>query len=124
MTGGTRFVRLTEASGAMYAENDRFLQQLSALMPKKQSVASVGGRLVRQGGARLTLDDFRSKADSCGDGNRIDLAYAVYAPSHGISEPDIRAAIASGDLSKKGRERRRIDYIDRTLRKAASTIGR
>jgi hypothetical protein len=118
------FVRLIEASGAAYPERERLLKQLSALMPKRQPVAAADGRPFRNGGARLTIDDFRSKAEYGGDGNRIDLAYAVYALSHGISQADIRIAIASRDLSKKGPEHRQLGYIDRTLRKAASALGR
>jgi hypothetical protein len=48
------------------------------------------------------------------------LAYAIYALSHNIAEDDIRAAIASRDLTKKGSERRQQDYISRTLGKAHS----
>lgn len=59
-----------------------------------------------------------------GDGNRIDLAYAIYSLSHGMSEADVRSAIASRDLSKKGPEHRQATYIERTIRKAGSTLGR
>ena len=118
------FVRLIEASGAPYREREGFLQQLPALLPKRQPVAIADGRPIRQGNGHLTIDDFRAKAEYGGDGNRIDLAYAVYALANGISEADVRAAIATRDLSKKGPEHRQIDYIDRTLRKAASALGR
>ena len=59
-----------------------------------------------------------------GDGNRIDLAYAVYALAHGASENEVRSAIASRDLSKKGPESRQQAYVERTIRKACSTLGR
>jgi hypothetical protein len=59
-----------------------------------------------------------------GDGNRIDLAYAVYAFAHGASEEEVRSAIASRDLSKKGSEQRQSAYVERTMRKACSTLGR
>ena len=39
-----------------------------------------------------------------GDGTRIDLAYAIYAASHGAGEAQIAAAIRSRDLSHKGGE--------------------
>ena len=69
------------------------------------------------GKARLTIDDFRAKPAYGGDGNRIDLAYTVYASTHGVSEADIRSAIASRDLSKKGPEQRQLNYIERTIRR-------
>lgn len=73
--------------------------------------------------SRLTIDDFRGNAKYDGDGNRIDLAYAIYALSHNIAEDDIRAVIASRDLTKKGSERRQQDYIMRTLEKARALSG-
>jgi hypothetical protein len=117
------FVRLVEATGRPYTERTRFLQQVSALVPTKLPVPS----LPRQPAstiARLTIDDFRSRAVYGGDGNRIDLAYAVYALSYGANPSDVRLAIASRDLSKKGPEQRQRDYIERTIRKAASALGR
>jgi hypothetical protein len=79
---------------------------------------------VDSGKARLTIDDFRSKPAYGGDGNRFDLAYALYALTHGVSEADIRFAIASRDLWKEGPEQRQLNYIERTIRKACSTLGR
>ena len=117
------FVRLIEASGTAYSERERFLQQLPALLPKTAPLFTFGSGPMR-GGRRLTIDDFRAKAEYGGDGNRIDLAYAVYALSHGVADTEIRAAIASRDLSKKGPENRQAEYITRTLRKATSALGR
>ena len=67
---------------------------------------------VDAGKARLTIDDFRSKPAYGGNGDRIDLAYKVYALTHGISEADIRSAIASRDLSKKGPEQSSVMRVD------------
>lgn len=117
------FVRLVEATGRPYAERARFVQEIAVLLPKKQATVHLAGGPMR-GAARFTIDDFRSKAVYGGDGNRIDLAYAVYALSHGVSPAEVRAAIASRDLSKKGPEHRQLDYIERTIRKAAGTLGR
>jgi hypothetical protein len=71
-------------------------------------------------GASLTIDDFRCDAGYGGDGNRIDLAYAIYALSHGANENDVRCAIASRDLTKKGSAKRQDQYIERTMEKARS----
>ena len=117
------FVRLIEATGRPYTERTKFLQQVSALVPTRQP-APPPPRWPASTIARLTIDHFRSKAVYGGDGNRMDLAYAVYALSHGVSPADVRSAIASRDLSKKGPEHRQRDYIERTIRKAASALGR
>jgi hypothetical protein len=74
------------------------------------------------GRASLRIDDFRCNPRYAGDGNRIDLAYAVYALSHGAGEDEVRRAIASRDLAKKGPEQRQKQYIDRTLEKARSIM--
>jgi hypothetical protein len=118
------FVRLIEASGAAYPERASFLQRLPELIPRKVPMVMSGTGSKRRGGNRLTIDDFRAKPEYGGDGNRIDLAYAVYALANGVADSEVRAAIASRDLSKKGPEDRQIEYIDRTLRKAASGLGR
>ena len=118
------FVRLVHASGQPYRGSENFLQQLSAQLAERERIQNAAPHAVVDGKARLTIDDFRSKPAYGGDGNRIDLAYTVYALSHGVSEADIRSAIASRDLSKKGSEHRQLNYIERTIRKACSALGR
>jgi hypothetical protein len=117
------FVRLISAErGHVYPEADRFLAEVARRIqrqntpPPPRLAAPYAGRL-------LTIDDFRARPQYAGDGNRIDLAYAVYALAHGVSEADVRAAIAPRNLSKKGNERRQIDYLNRTIAKAAATIA-
>jgi hypothetical protein len=117
------FVRLVDATGTPYPERSSFLREIAAELKKKQSHA-VTNHPARSNGTRLTIDDFRAKPEYGGDGNRIDLAYAVYALAHGVSAADVRDAVASRDLSKKGPEHRQRDYIERTIRKAASALGR
>jgi hypothetical protein len=65
-----------------------------------------------------TIDDFRRDRKYGSDGNRVDLAYAVYALFHGKSEEQVRAAIMSRDLTHKGNDKRQADYIHRTIQKA------
>ncbi|MBL8237275.1 MAG: RepB family DNA primase [Bryobacterales bacterium] len=72
----------------------------------------------------LTIDAFRSEQTYNGDGNRIDLAYSVYALAHGVSEIAVAEAINSRDLSKKGPLNRQRDYISRTIAKAMDHIDR
>jgi hypothetical protein len=119
------FVELVEAAGAPYQAREAFLQQLSAkIVSQRQPAPSEIARQSQARGPRLTIHDFRSRPEYGGDGNRIDLAYAVYALAHGVSEDDVRSAITSRDLSKKGPEHRQRDYVERTIRKACSTLGR
>jgi hypothetical protein len=118
------FVRLVEAAGKPYSARGPFLKELSTLLNKARSAPRSGAAPLQNGGARLTIDDFRNKPQYGGDGNRVDLAYAVYALSHGVSAADVRSAIASRDLSKKGPEHRQRDYLQRTIRKASAALGR
>jgi len=67
---------------------------------------------------------FRADARYGGDGTRIDLAYAVYALSRGVTATEVEAAIRSRDLSHKGTERRQNDYVERTIKKALASIDR
>jgi hypothetical protein len=69
-----------------------------------------------------TIDTFRSDPRYGGDGNRIDLAYAIYAFAHGATETEVATAIRTRDLSKKGSEHRQQDYIERTIRKAGASL--
>jgi hypothetical protein len=118
------FVRLLQTTGQSYRASENFLKQLAVQLTERQETQRHVAQRVDSGKARLTIEDFRTKPAYGGDGNRIDLAYTVYALSHGVSEADIRSAIASRDLSKKGPEQRQLNYIERTIRKASSTLGR
>jgi hypothetical protein len=120
--GSYPFVRLIEASGAPYPARSGFLRELPSLLPKRQPTAVAA--FSKRPRTLLSIDDFRRRPEYGGDGNRIDLAYAVYALSRGISESEVRAAIASRDLTKKGPEHRQAEYINRTLRKASAGLGR
>ena len=59
-----------------------------------------------------------------GDGNCIDLAFAVHAFARGTSEDAIRAAIQTRDLSKKGAQPRQLAYMERTITKAREHLKR
>jgi len=73
---------------------------------------------------RLTISDFRNKPELGGDGNRIDMAYANWALDHGVPEHEVRAEIATRDLSKKGGQRGQKAYLDRTIKAAYKYIAR
>ena len=61
---------------------------------------------------------FRADPRYGGDGTRVDLAYAVYAVSHGAADAEITAALYSRDLRHKGSQKRQDDYVRRTIQKA------
>ena len=121
------FVKLIEASGKHYLEGERFLEPIEEKLREEarererfRSTVSV----YRGPESLKNIDSFRSNPRYGGDGTRIDLAYAIYALSHGVPVQLVEAAIRSRDLSHKGNEKRQTEYVDRTIRKAASTISR
>lgn len=114
------FVRLIDAPGLAYPEGERFAAAISA-----QRNADMGNRqrpfpapTSASGRASKSIEDFRSDPRYGGDATRVDLAFAIYALSHGSSDDQVAAALRSRDLSHKGDEKRQNQYVDRTLRKA------
>jgi len=123
------FVRLIEAGGEVYPEEDRFLTGVKNEVERQRA----NRERLRNGIAYMapvrsedlkSIESFRADARYGGDGTRIDLAYAVYAFSRGATAAEVEAAIRSRDLSHKGNERRQHDYVERTMKKALATIDR
>jgi hypothetical protein len=117
------FVKLIEAHGTVYSEADRFLAEVRSAIEderkREQHRRSIQSVEVASRSTDLkSIDSFRADVRYGGDGTRVDLAYAIYAASHGATEAEIEAAIRSRDLSHKGGERRQADYVERTIRKA------
>jgi hypothetical protein len=115
------FVRITEQHHDLaYSQSGAFLSTVQERARQQESrcwrtdVAKTSPR----NGPVKTIEDFRSDPAYSGDGNRIDLAYAVYALAHGVDETVIRSAIQSRDLSKKGSDMRQEAYVTRTISKA------
>jgi hypothetical protein len=114
------FVRLIEASGVAYPEGERFLSTITAQREiglraqERQRVTATAGTRV----SSKSIEDFRSNRRYGGDATREDLAFAIYALSHGSAIEQVAAAIRSRDLSHKGDEKRQNQYVDRTLAKA------
>jgi hypothetical protein len=121
------FVRVIEATGTLYPACDRFLHVVeSQLRLRHEAEESKIVRPSQPQPARelMPIDRFRDKPLYEGDGTRIDLAYSIHALSHGASETQVAAAIRSRDLSHKGTEKRQAEYVERTIRKALSIVGR
>jgi hypothetical protein len=121
------FVRLVEASGQIYSEAQRFIAGVKSDLEqqrhrreqlRQQTLAT------DRGPALKSIETFRRDPKRHGDGNRCDLAYAVYAFGHGADPAHVEAAIRSRDLSHKGSERRQQDYIERTIKKALEGADR
>jgi len=123
------FVRLVHASGAIYEKADEFIATVNASLEAALTAAAERQRrFAANSGSRKaplkTISDFRQDSKYGGDGHRIDLAYAVYALSHGVSEHQVCAAIGTRDLNHKGSPARQTDYIERTVAKAMRMIRR
>jgi hypothetical protein len=122
-TGLYPLVRLIEAEGKVYPRADHFLASVRRSVEERlQTRERLQTIVLPDGRYRKTIDTFRSDHRYAGDGNRIDLAYAVYALSHGATEAEVAAAIRTRDLSKKGAEHRQQDYVERTIRKAGACL--
>ena len=130
MTGLFPYVLLLEAEGKVYPEAERFLAGVSAEVERKHEERQrarerAGSRSSTAGPVTLrSIDAFRSDARYGGDGNRIDLAYAIYAFAHGLGTADVSTAIRARNLAHKGNERRQDEYVKRTIKKALGAIER
>ena len=117
------FVRVMESNGLQYAEGERFVAKIEIKMGHKEDGRSSSAPTFA-GTPLKTIERFRENPAYGGDGTRIDLAYAIYALSHGAELTDVEAAIRSRNLSHKGNEKRQSEYVERTIRKAAKAVGR
>src|ERR1700676_4238089 len=119
------YVRLHEATGAVYSKAVVFLAEVRTLYESEHAKPPPPVSFRRPSLCRCSLthlEYFRGKPIYDGDQTRVDLAYAVYALAHGVPENTAREALASRDLSHKGDRKRQLDYIDRTIRKAHERI--
>ena len=120
------YVRLHEATGAVYSRAVAFLAEVKSTYEATKSALAAPASLQcpRLSASNLkTIEDFRTKPIYGGDQTRVDLAYAVYALAHGVPENEARTALTSRDLTHKGDRKRQQEYIDRTIRKARERIG-
>jgi RepB DNA-primase from phage plasmid len=120
------FVRLIHHGGEVYSLSTEFLKGIEADVEASRREAErrriIATSRPPSDENRKTIDHFRRDPRYGGDGNRIDLAYAIYALSRGVSEEDVRTAIMSRDLSHKGNAQRQSDYLARTIQKAVQAF--
>jgi hypothetical protein len=117
--GSFPFVVLQSATGSVYSKAAETIREAEGWIQDERPVSAPVTNRVQA--PRRTIDDFRRDARYGGDGNRIDLAYAIYALSNGVSSESVANVIRSRDLSHKGSEQRRETYVARTIEKA---VGR
>jgi hypothetical protein len=121
------FVRLHQSNGLPYPEAHRFIarieQQLDHDQQERERRRATAARQEPPGVLR-SVENFRANPAYAGDGTRIDLAYAIYALAHGVPDARIEAAIRSRDLTHKGNEKRQVEYVERTMKKAATIVDR
>jgi len=117
------FVRLIEALGVEYREGGMLTAAISAqreedlrLREQHPSLATIARSPSK------SIEDFRLNPRYAGDATRVDLAFAIYALSHGSSGDHVAAALRTRDLSHKGDEKRQNQYVDRTVAKALKAI--
>ncbi len=118
------FVRLVGASGQPYAQRQRFVDEVSrdVEITRNEQTLRPEPHLHVQAREPRSIDFFRAKPAYAGDNTRADLAYAVYALSHGASEATVRDALRSRDLRHKGTEKRQAEYVERTVKKAYAAL--
>lgn len=127
-TGLHPFVRLIEDSGGVYRQAADLVDSVQVSM--EQAIKEREARLHQhcsapgRSGSLKSIDEFRADMRYDGDGTRIDLAYAIYAVSHGLSVEHVSAAIRTRDLSHKGSDKRQSEYVERTIKKALNAVER
>jgi hypothetical protein len=120
------FVLLHESSGRTYRRAAEFLREVEQAFDRARERERARNESVQAAvtpGGLKTIEDFRRRSVYGGDHTRSDLAYAIYALAHGISESALREQLGSRDLSHKGNEERQQQYLDRTLLKARARVS-
>ena len=120
------FVRLDHAVRGVYSAASSFRDELEAYKLTTRPAVVYKPYTPQPGSPRIikTIDEFRENTSRYPKLHNADLAYAVYAISHGIAESLIRDAIASRDLTHKGTKRAQLAYVERTLKKAIRDADR
>lgn len=132
ITGLHPFVRLIGAGGATYPAACQFLSLVRTELEEQHRMEQQRRNAFSQSSAVAvgeprrfkSINEFRNDPRYERDGTRIDLAFAIYALTHGATTAEVEAAIRSRDLSHKGSDKRQTDYVERTVKKALATAER
>jgi hypothetical protein len=119
------FVRLVEATGQLYSQRQSLVDRVGreVEIARTERATHFQPRPHVQTREPRLIEFFRAKPAYAGDNTRADLAYAVYALSHGASEATVRDALRSRDLRHKGTEKRQAEYVERTVKKAYAALS-
>src|SRR5216683_7821843 len=115
------FARLRSATGRVYSKAAEFLTGIRASGDGREMQAEEPRKRHRRKGKVevRALNDFHADPLYGGDLHRADMAWAKHAAGCGLTLEQIMDALLNGrDLSKKGNQKRRIEYVERTARKA------
>jgi hypothetical protein len=118
------FVRLRQCVGRTYDAAKEFVEEVKSLVEKAraQRVARTTSGSTSIENRVRPLAEFHGAPRYAGDLHRADMAWALHAASHGLSEQQIRDELLHArDLSKKGGPARQLDYAQRTTNKALGT---
>jgi hypothetical protein len=115
------FVRLRSCEGYVYSAANEFLCDLEGL--RREILSQRELQKIAQsrssGSSFRPISSFHTDPRYDGDLHQADMAWALNAAGHGISEEQIENEIFRGrDLSKKGSRARQFNYVARTARKA------
>jgi hypothetical protein len=122
-SGMRPFARLRSATGHVYSKAAEFIAGIGTSSdgaagqgeePRKQP-----RRRRRQRAGIRPLGEFHADPAYAGDLHRADMAWAKHAARCGWTMERIKDELLDGrDLSKKGSRKRRLEYAERTARKA------
>jgi RepB DNA-primase from phage plasmid len=124
-SGMQPFARLRSATGRVYSKAAEFLAGIRASGDGREMQAEAPRKRDRRKGKVevRALNDFHADPLYGGDLHRADMAWAKHAAGCGLTLEQIMDELLNGrDLSKKGNQKRRIEYVERTARKAMEQL--
>lgn len=125
LDGQFPYCRLIEATGATYDRANELVQgaKLTVNERDQKALGSQRREMDSYNGPTKPIEVFRNNPRYGGDQHRADLAYSLYALSHGVPQQKVAQDLASRDLSKKGTLPRQQNYIQNTIKKALGNLG-
>ena len=124
-SGMQPFAMLRSATGRVYSKAAEFLAGIRASGDGREMQAEEPRKRDRRKGKVevRALNDFHADPLYGGDLHRADMAWAKHAAGCGLTLEQIMDELLNGrDLSKKGNQKRRIEYVERTARKAMEQL--
>lgn len=123
--GSFPLVILEASSGSIFSRAHDVRHEATALLETLKREAAARSTFFTQHPIHTrvrSIDDYRRDPRYGGDGNRIDLAYAIHALGCGRSTSQVVADLKSRDLTHKGNETRQDQYVVRTMEKALQRV--